>query len=268
MAFNIVVCIKQVPDPEHFSKITLDPVSGTITREGIPAIINPLDRNALEEGLRLRERFSGRVTVLSMGPPQAREALETALAMGADEAILLCDRAFAGADTLATSLTLSLAIRKLGGFDLILCGDETLDSGTGQVGPQLAEFLDIPHITHALELSFSTERSLIARCALERGYLRVAAELPALITVARRINEPRLPTVLGIMAAIEKRVTIWDCAELGAAPDAHGASASPTQVVGVFEQKVERKGEILTGPPQDVARKAVARLREMGVMTS
>lgn len=263
---NTVVCIKQVPDPEHFSKISLDPATGTITRERVPAVINPLDRNALEVALRLREKFPGKVAALSMGPPQAREVLEMALAMGADEAILLCDRAFAGADTLATSLTLSLAIKKLGQFELILCGDETLDSGTGQVGPQLAEFLDIPHVTHATELDFSTERSLIARCALERGYLKVAVALPAVIAVAKGINEPRLPTVAGIMAAMQKGVTTWDCAALGVAPDALGATASPSRVVGAFERKVERKREVLTGAPKDVARKAVARLRELGML--
>ena len=130
MALSIVVCIKQVPDPEHFSKISLDPVTKTITREGIPVIINPWDKNALEEGLRIRERFSGKVAVLTMGPPQARRALEEALAMGVDEAFLLCDRAFAGADTFATAYSLACAVRTMGHFELVLCGNETVDSGT------------------------------------------------------------------------------------------------------------------------------------------
>ncbi|MBI2909869.1 MAG: electron transfer flavoprotein subunit beta/FixA family protein, partial [Chloroflexi bacterium] len=265
MALSIIVCIKQVPDPEHFSKISLDPATGNILREGVPTVINPLDRHALEEALRLKEKFSGAVVVLTMGPLQAKEALETALAMGADEAVLLCDPGFAGADTLATAFTLSLAMKKVG-FDLVLCGDETIDSGTGQVGPQLAEFLNVPHVAHATALQFPSEHELVARCALERGHLKVAVALPAVVAVAKGINEPRLPTVLGIMTAMQKGVALWDCGTLGADPGVCGAAASPTRVVGVFESRADRKREILTGAPEEAVKKAVARLRELGVM--
>ena len=139
---DIIVCLKQVPHPDHFAEIVFDPVTKRLHREGIPLVINPVDRNAIAAGLQVKERFSGKLTVLTMCPPEAREALEEALAMGADEAVLLCDKAFAGADTFATAYTLAAAIRKFCPFNLILCGNETIDSGTSQVGPQLAEFLD------------------------------------------------------------------------------------------------------------------------------
>lgn len=266
MPLNTVVCIKQVPDPEHFSEITLDPVTKTIRREGIPLVINPLDRHALEEGLRIREKFSGKVTAISMGPPQARQVLEEALAMGVDDTVLLCDRAFAGADTWATACALAGGIKKLGHFDLILCGNETVDGATGQVGPQLAEFLDIPHITFVNGIEFAGERSLVARRAIEYGYLKVQVKLPCLISVIREINQFRLPTVMAIMEASEKEIKIWGCHDVDTKVDAIGLKGSPTQVARVFEHKVKRGGEILNGTPEEVARKAVARLRELGAI--
>lgn len=266
MPLEIVVCIKQVPDPEHFSEITLDPVTQVIRREGIPSIINPLDRHALEEGLRIREKFSGKVTAISMGPPQAREALEESLAIGADDAVLLCDKAFAGADTLATAYALAAGIQKLGRFDLILCGNETVDGATGQVGPQLAELLDISHITHVNEIEFIDETSLKARQALEYGYLRVQVKLPALLSVIKGINKFRLPTALAIVKAARREIKSWGCADTGLEKDNIGLNGSPTHVVGVFEHKFKRRGEILEGEPQEVAKKVVVRLRELGVI--
>ncbi|MFC1974620.1 electron transfer flavoprotein subunit beta/FixA family protein [Chloroflexota bacterium] len=266
MPLDIVVCIKQVPDPEHFSEITLDPVSQVIRREGIPSIINPLDKHALEEGLRIRERFSGKVTAISMGPPQVREALEETLAMGVDDAVLLCDRAFAGADTLATAYVLAAGVQKLGRFDLILCGNETVDGATGQVGPQLAELLDIPHVTYVNEVEFIDEGALIARQALEHGYLKVQVKLPALIAVTKEINQFRLPTVLAIMKAAGREIRTWGCDDTEVERDTIGLGGSPTQVVGVFEHKFKRRGEILEGSPEEVAKKAITRLRELGAI--
>lgn len=260
---EVIVCIKQVPHPDYFPKIQFDPKRGTIIREGIPAIINPLDRHALEEALRIKEKFPGRVIALSMGPPQAREALEEALAMGADEAILLCHKAFAGADTLATAYTLSCAIRKLGHFDLILCGNETIDSGTSQVGPQLAEFLSIPSIIQVKGIEFISERSLIVKRALEYGYLKVKVELPVLLAVTSEINKPRLPTVIGIMEALKKEIKIWGPKDIGAEEEKIGILGSPTRVIGIEEYKTERRREVFQGLPQEVVRKAVKRLREL-----
>lgn len=248
MALEIVVCIKQVPDPEQFSKITLDPVKGTIRREGIPSVINPLDKHAIEEALLIRERFSGRVTAISMGPPQAKEALQEALAMGVDEAVLLCDRALAGGDTWATAYPLAEAIKKLGKFDIILCGNETVDGATAQVGPQLAEFLNIPHVTNVTAIEFTSEKSWNVRRAIERGYMKVALELPALITVLKGINQPRLPSVIAIMEAAGREIRSWGCGDMCLAEGVVGLVGSPTQVVGTFEQEVKRAREIIRGP--------------------
>lgn len=264
MALDIIVCIKQVPHPDHFSKISLDPVTKTITREGIPVITNPWDKNALEEGLRIRERFSGKVIVLSMGPPQTRKSLEEALAMGADEAFLLCDRVFAAADTLATAYTLARGIQKIGHFDLVLCGNETADSGTGQVGPQLAQFLGITCVTSVKEITFPEERKLIVKRALERGYMKVKVELPALLAVSKEINKPRLITAFGIMQAAERETQAWGCEDIGAEPASIGGEGSPTRVLETFEHRLKRKGEIMTGSPEEMVKKAIQRVRELG----
>ncbi len=266
MSLNIVVCIKQVPDPEHFSKITLDPKTHAIRREGIPAITNPLDRHALEEALRIRERFPGKITVISMGPPQARQALEDALAMGADDAALLTDRAFAGADTLATAYCLACAIKKLKGFDLILCGNSTVDGATGQVGAQLAELLSIPHVTFVNKIDFVSEKSLMVIQALEYGYLKIEANLPCLLCVTHEINQFQLPSVLGIMEASSKEIKVWGCRDIEAQQEAIGLAGSPTRVAEAFEHKSKRGGLVLEGSPKEIAHQAVRKLRELGAI--
>ncbi|MGV8057365.1 MAG: electron transfer flavoprotein subunit beta/FixA family protein [Smithellaceae bacterium] len=238
---DIIVCIKQVPSPEHFSKITIDPQTGTIRRSGIPTVMNPLDKHAIEEALRIREKFSGKITAISMGPPQAREVLEEALAMGADDAVLLCSPAFAGADTLATAYPLAGAIKKTGKFDLIFCGNETVDGATGQVGPQIAELLDIPHISYVTKVEFSGSDSLIVTRSIEHGHLKIKSGLPVLLAVARKINQYRLPTVLAIMEAAGKEISTWTEQDIGLSSDAVGLTGSPTRVVGCFELTSKRK---------------------------
>ena len=263
---DVVVCLKQVPHPDYFSKIVLDPVTKRVRREGVPLIINPVDRNAIETGLQIKERLSGKVTVMTMCPPEAREALEEALAMGADEAILLCDRAFAGADTFATAYTLAAAIKKFCPCSLILCGNETIDSGTSQVGPQLAEFLDIPHVTNARAIDSIGEDILLVERSLENGHMKVKVSLPALITVNKEINQPRLPSVAGIMEVAQKELKAYGLTDLGLSPEQVGLSGSPTQMAEFFESKQERRGEILRGEPEQVAKEALKRLRELNVL--
>jgi len=263
---DIVVCLKQVPHPDYFSEIALDPVTKQVRRGGIPLIINPVDRNAIEVGLQLKERFPGKVTVLTMCPPEAREALEEALAMGTDEAILLTDKAFAGADTFATAYTLAAAIKKFCPCGLILCGNETIDSGTSQVGPQLAEFLDIPHVTNVRAIDFTGEQVLLVERAIENGQMKVELSLPALITVNKDINQPRLPTVAGIMEVAKKELKVYGLTELGLSPEEVGLSGSPTQISELFEFKQRRRGEILRGEPEQAAREGVARLRELHIL--
>jgi electron transfer flavoprotein beta subunit len=238
---DIIVCIR---------RITQEPQPGQ-------SILNPLDRNALEEALRLKERLSGKVTALTMDAPPARRALEEAIAMGADETM---------ADSLATAYALSYGIRSLGHFDLILCGNESLAGATGQVGPQLAELLGLPHVTSVRKIeSINGKRFLIER-ALEHGYMKVEVELPAMLAVVKEINSPRLPTVWGIMAVAEKEIKICTAKEIGAEPQNIGVKGSPSCALREFKKTFDRRKEILSGPPEEVVRKAVDRLFELGAI--
>jgi electron transfer flavoprotein beta subunit len=259
---NIVVCIKQVPDPNRFADIIVDPLSGVINREGIPTVINPVDRNAIEAGLQIAERYPGKVSILTMGPPQAKQALEEALAMGGDEAILLSDRAFAGSDSLATARTLAAAITIFLPFDLILCGNETIDSGTSQVGPQLAELLDIPHISNARAINFIDGKTLQAERYLGSNIAQIRLNLPSLVTVNGHINQPRFITVAGIMGVTGKSIKTYGLADLKLAPEQAGLAGSPTRLACLSRSKWQRHGELLKGEPDQVALEAVARIQK------
>jgi electron transfer flavoprotein alpha/beta subunit len=231
---NIIVCIKQVPDT---TEVKINPETGTLIREGVPSIINPFDTYAIEEGLRLKEQFGGKVTVISMGPPQAMEALKEAVAMGADEAILLSDRAFAGSDTWATAYTLSNAIQKLGPFDIILCGKQAIDGDTGQVGPGIARQLDISQLTYVFKIRELDPEAgtIVVERLLEEGREVVETSLPALLTVVKDINQPRYPTFMGIRRATRMEIPTWTADDLCEADlDRCGLKGSPTQVVRVF----------------------------------
>ncbi len=231
---HTVVCIKQVPDT---TEVKINPETNTLVREGVASIINPFDTYAIEEALRLKERFGGKVTVLTMGPAQAREALKEAVAMGADEAILLSDRAFAGSDTWATAYTLSQAIRRLGSFELILCGKQAIDGDTGQVGPGIARQLRLPQLTYICriqEIDPSGGRIRVERL-LEEGREVVTCSLPALLTVVKDINQPRYPTFMGIRRATRLEIPEWGAQALPEANSAFlGLKGSPTQVVRIF----------------------------------
>lgn len=259
---NIIVCIKQVPDT---TEVTIDPETGTLVREGVPSIINPFDENAIEAGLQLVEEHGGKVTVLSMGPPQAESALREALAMGADEAILLSDRAFAGSDTLATSYTLSQAIRKIGDFDLVICGKQAFDGDTAQVGPGLAEQLSIPQVTYAIELTVEGRR-LQAKRLLEDRFEVVETRLPALVTVVKQINEPRHAGLRGVMKARKAEIPIWTAEDVEADEGRCGLNGSPTNVVRVFAPERHTQGERLAGEPAEAARVLFEKLRASQVL--
>jgi electron transfer flavoprotein beta subunit len=261
---NIIVTLKQVPDT---AEVRIDPKTNSLMREGIPSIINPEDRNALEAALQLREKNGGWVTALSMGPPQARDALEEALCMGADRAILLSDRAFAGADTLITAFTLSRAIMKIGKYDLIISGRQAIDGDTAQVGPQVAGFLDLPQVTYAEGLELSPEGELIVQRGLEDSTQWVQVKLPALVTVTGRINHPRYPSLYRIGPACQDgAVTVWRAKELQLPESMLGLGASPTTVKKIFEPEKKMKGEMITGDEKEMAAKLVARLKEMHVL--
>ena len=194
---NIVVCIKQVPDS---AEVRINPETNTLIRDGVPTIINPYDMHAIEAGLQIKEMIKGKVTVITMGPPQAESALREAISMGADDAVLLSDRAFAGADTWATAFTISRAIAKIGA-DIIICGKQAIDGDTAQVGPEMAEFLDIPHIAYIRKIEDVKPDSIKVQRMMDEGYDIVESSLPVLLTVVKELNQPRLPSLKGKMAA-------------------------------------------------------------------
>lgn len=243
----------------------IDPERGTLVREGVPSIINPFDTYAIEEALLLREKFGGKVTVISMGPPQALEALKEAVAMGCDEAILLSDRAFAGADTWATAYTLSQAIRRLGDYDIILCGRQAIDGDTGQVGPGIARQLKINQLTYVCRIQhidFEAGDIRVERL-LEEGREVVESRLPALLTVVKDINQPRYPTFKDIRRASRMDYPMWTADDLpGADRERLGLDGSPTRVVKVFAPP-PRAGQLdmIEGDtPQEIAAKLADRL--------
>jgi len=263
---NIVVCIKPVPDSRYWDRLSLDPKTKLLRRESIPIIISPLDKNALEEALRIREARGGKVTVISMGPPNTVEVLASAFALGADDAVLLTDRAFAGADTWATAYALVSGIKRLGEFALILLGNESLDGSTGQVGPQVAEFLDVPSVTHVDKIDFIGENTLRVRAKIEFGYMEIETRLPVVLSVTKEINEPRIPSVFGALWATEKEAKKWSADDLGVDKTKIGLAGSPTSVPDISNIEVQRRGEVLKGEPAEIARQLVERLRADGVL--
>jgi electron transfer flavoprotein beta subunit len=260
---KIVVMIKQVPDT---NEVKLDPRTGTLIREGVPSIINPEDKNALEEAMKLKESMGANVVVVSMGPPQAEDALREALAMGADEAILLSDRAFAGADTWATATTLGHALKKIADFDLVLAGRQAIDGDTAQVGPQLAEFLKVPQVTYVRELTVENGK-VRAKRAVEDGYEDIEATLPALLTITKEANTPRYPHAGAIISAYRERtVARWGVKDIDADPETLGLKGSPTQVKRSFSPPPKEPGQILKGAPAEAAKDLVAILRQKNVI--
>jgi electron transfer flavoprotein beta subunit len=258
-SLNLIVCVKPVPDTRYWSKITLDPKTKTLRRQGIPIIIGPNDLCALEEALRAKEKFGGKVTVISMGPPNTNEILEWSIVLGADEAVLLTDRAFAGADTWATAYALAKGIEKLGSYDIILVGNASLDGSTAQVGPQIAEFLKVSHISRVSKIEFINHK-LRVNSKFEGGFMVMEAPLPAVVAVEREINEPRFPPLLGAIWAAERQIKIYSAEGIGADKSSIGLSGSPTQVADVFTVEMKRKGKILSGEPSQVAKQLVDEL--------
>jgi len=258
---KIVVCIKQVPETQE---VRLDPVTHTLKREGIKSIINPFDLYAVEEALRVKEAQGGKVTLLTMGPPQAEEALREALGYGPDAAVLLSDRGFAGADTWATALTLAKAIEKLGGADLIFTGKQAIDGDTAQVGPMLATVLNIPLVAWARKLTFVDNNRLQVERLLDHGYDAVEVELPALITVVKEINEPRMPSFKAKMKAKKEAIPVWGLNDLGFQPEEVGLAGSFTQVVKVFPPPARGQSETWEGLAPELAARLWSRLKQMG----
>lgn len=265
MALRIVVCIKPVPDPEYYDKVSIDPTTKRITREGIPTIINPVDKNGIEAALQLKKTYGGKVTVITMAPPNATENLREALAMGADEAVLLSDRAFGGADTLATSYTLAKGIEKLEGFDIVFCGAESADGATAQVSSQLGEWLKVPHLWNVFSMESQDESSLLVRTKVENGSMEWEIKLPCLLGVARELNKPRFTSAMGIIKAKNKPISVWGKSDLTAEDERLGLTGSPTKAGAVFTPDMKRKSEMLTGSVEEMVDKLIEKLRAAGV---
>jgi len=264
MNFNIIVPIKYVPDIE---KVRFDIETGRIDRSSAEGEINPFDLNALEVAVRIKEKYGGFVTVISMGPPPAEKALRDALARGADKAILLSDIKFAGADTLATSYAISCAIRKLGSYDLVICGEKTVDGDTGQVGAEIAEFLGVPHSYYVSEIRDISKKNIKVVSDFGDAYYLVELELPALISVTKDINSPRLPTFKDKMKARRAEITVWKADVLADVCDIDkfGFKGSPTAVSKVIIPK-EHVKECCFIKEEEAVDKIVEVLKEIGVV--
>ncbi len=231
---NIIVCLKQVPDTEA---VKLNPETNTLVRDGVENIMNPFDRQALEVALMLKDKEGAKVTVLTMGLPQATDILKEAIAMGADDGILLSDRALAGSDTLATSIALAAAVKHIGGYDLVMCGKQAVDGDTAQVGPEMAEHLGIPQITGALKVDFADGKFVVVR-ENESSVQTLACAAPLLVTVTRAEKEPRFASIKGKMKARKAVIPTLTVADLAIDTKLVGLSGSPTKVKRVFTPEV------------------------------
>ena len=264
---KICVCIKQVPAT---TEVKFDPETNTLIREGVESQINPFDLYALEEAVRVKERLQEQggeatITAVSMGPPQAEEALREAISLGADDAILLSDRAFAGADTWATSYTLAKALTRLDP-DLVFCGMQAIDGDTGQVGPGIAVHMDYAQAPYVAKIESLDKHKIVVKRLLENGYEVCSLRLPAVLTVVKEINEPRTPSLRGKMNAKKAVIPVWKAADIEAPEDKIGLQGSPTQVVKVFSPPHREGGEKWTGEPGELADRLAGLLKELEIV--
>jgi electron transfer flavoprotein beta subunit len=259
---NILVLIKQVPDT---TDVRIDPETNTLKREGVESIINPFDMYAIEEAVCLRDRLGegSRVTAITMGPPQAESALREAISMGCDEGVLLSDRKFAGSDTWATSYTLAQAIRKIGDYKIVLCGKQASDGDTAQVGPGISMHLDIPQVTYVKKIDRIDGTSATVERMTEEGYDIVETPLPALLTVVKEINEPRLPSLKGKMKAKKAEIPTWSAEDIGCEGSNIGLDGSPTRVLKVFSPPPREGGRMLEGEPAEVASEVASLVKDL-----
>ncbi|MDR0446545.1 MAG: electron transfer flavoprotein subunit beta/FixA family protein [Oscillospiraceae bacterium] len=261
---KIIVCAKQVPDT---NEVKIDPVKGTLIRDGVPSILNPDDANALEAALQLKDKDSKiSVSILSMGPPQAAYMLRECLAMGADDAYLLSSRTFGGADTCATSTTLAAGIRGIGAYDIIFAGRQAIDGDTAQVGPQTAQRLGIPSVTYVQKIREIKKKSVVVERQLEDGYEVIEVEMPCLLTAVKELNTPRYMSVERIENAYKAEIKIWNENDINLKAEDCGLKASPTQVFRSFTPPPKGKGEMLSGSIGEMAAALVGKLREKHVI--
>lgn len=239
---KIIVPIKQVPET---SQVKINEETGTVIREGVENIINPLDLYAIELAIQLKEEHGGSILAISMGPPKAESALRETIAMGADEAILLSGREFAGSDTWATAYSLAALIKRLQPYDLVITGERATDGDTGQVGPGIASFLDLPLSTYTRKIERVHDRQIIVQRLIEEGYETLQLPLPALLTVVKEITYPRLPTLRGKQKARSINIPVYSGREIGVREEELGLKGSPTRVTKIYRPQITRKGKLL-----------------------
>lgn len=259
---NIIVCIKQVPDT---TEVKIDPKTGTLIREGVPSIMNPDDKGGLELALRMKDEFGAKVTVITMGLPQAEAILRESLAMGADRAILLTDRRLGGADTLATSYALSGALRELG-YDLVITGRQAIDGDTAQVGPELAEHLDIPQVTYLEDCKFDGNKTLTIKKQLEDGYQMVQVEMPCLVSVLASSYKPRYMSVSGIVECFDEEIETWTVDNIKVEEEKLGKKGSPTNVKKSFAKAVKGQGEVFEVEAEEAVELIISKLKEKHII--
>jgi electron transfer flavoprotein beta subunit len=264
---NIVVCVKAVPDPKEACNIKIDPDTKTLLRCDVPLVLNPLDKHAMEVALQIKAQFEARISVLSMGPPEAGNIVKECLALGADQGFLLSDPAFGGADAYATAFTLAKGIQKIGSFDVIFCGMASSDGSTEWVGPEIATFLDLPVVTLVEEIVKCDGASWKVKASVENGYRLMQVELPAVFTVTRELNTPRALSFSGIIKARKKEIDQWSLEELGVSAESVGLKGSPTIVSELSAQEEsKRQVEILDGSLEEKTDMLVQKLVEAGVL--
>ena len=255
---RILVCMKQVPDT---TDIKIDPKTNTLKRDGVPSIMNPDDKTALEVALRLKDEYGAEIAVISMGPPQAEIMLREALAMGADEAYLMTDRAFAGSDTLATSTIIAAGIKKVG-CDFVIGGRQAIDGDTAQVGPQIAEHLDLPQVTYVENLEFDGDKLFTIRKSTEEGYQTVQVESPCVLTVLATANKARYMSVRGIVEAYDREVEIWNFNNISVDEAKLGLNGSPTRVWKSFTKGAKAAGKVFEVEPAEAVDVIIEKLKE------
>jgi electron transfer flavoprotein beta subunit len=265
-SLKIIVLVKQVPEIE---KVRFDYEKRRLDRSSAGAVINPFDLNALEAAVQINEKIGGTVTAISMGPKKSEEALKDAIARGVTKAVLLTDERFAGADTLATAYTIAGAVKRLAPFDLIVCGEKTIDGDTAQVGPEVAEFLGIPHVAYVEKVTEVNGKGITVKSRMERHYCVARINFPCLITVTKDINTPRLPTLKDKLRSRKVMVTVWNAEDLSimAHEGIFGLSGSPTWVAKVYAPtNAQKKGRIIKGTPEETAREAARVLASLNVI--
>ena len=258
---NIFVCIKQVPGT---SKVEVDPITGVLKRDGVDTKMNPYDLYALETALQLKEKEGGKLKVISMGPPQAKEVIKEAYSMGADEGILVSDRKFAGADVLATSYTLSQGIKQMGNFDIILCGKQTTDGDTAQVGPEMAEYLNIPHVANVRKIVEIKSNSVVVEMDMPNTLEIVDVKFPCLLTVEKDILEPRLPSYKKKVATKDREIKLISLKDFeDKNENKYGLNGSPTQVERIFPPDVNNDREMWTGKSEELTNNITLKLKKL-----